>query len=204
MAVQLIIAYSNINNFLEYFAVFCGKWISRRSSKHYHVSSQKIANHQVLYQCHLRHVYSRKITEKRLNQRRSINHHFQPNHVHSFSLKYFMLKCSSVDFLMFFWILVYEDDQPPNSAISTATPPAVVGNRFFGPDFNIEQVKGMCISIEYSIHEASIDCIRSQIIYQTNSLIPIFGFISFRLEYERNRTFTTYTANTATIDWQCK
>lgn len=39
-------------------------------------------------------------------------------------------------------ISVYEEDQPPNSAISTATPPMVVGNRFFGPDFNIEQVKG--------------------------------------------------------------
>ncbi|XP_055318978.1 putative transcription factor capicua isoform X6 [Sitodiplosis mosellana] len=37
----------------------------------------------------------------------------------------------------------YEDDQQPNSAISTATPPAVVGNRFFGPDFNIEQVKDL-------------------------------------------------------------
>lgn len=39
----------------------------------------------------------------------------------------------------------YEDEQPPNSAISglsTATPPLVVGNRFFGPDFSIEQVKG--------------------------------------------------------------
>lgn len=47
-------------------------------------------------------------------------------------------------------IPVYEDDQPPNSAISTATPPAVVGNRFFGPDFNIEQVKGMYFRSEYS------------------------------------------------------
>ncbi|XP_031636190.1 putative transcription factor capicua isoform X2 [Contarinia nasturtii] len=36
-----------------------------------------------------------------------------------------------------------EEQQQPNSAISTATPPAVVGNRFFGPDFNIEQVKDL-------------------------------------------------------------
>lgn len=43
-----------------------------------------------------------------------------------------------------FEFLDYEDEQQPNSAISTATPPAVVGNRFFGPDFNIEQVKGTC------------------------------------------------------------
>lgn len=45
------------------------------------------------------------------------------------------------DFISFAFS-VYEDEQQPNSAISTATPPAVVGNRFFGPDFNIEQVKG--------------------------------------------------------------
>lgn len=38
----------------------------------------------------------------------------------------------------------YDDDQPPNSAISTstATPPSVIGHRFFGPDFNIDQLRG--------------------------------------------------------------
>lgn len=55
--------------------------------------------------------------------------------------------------IRFLWNKILEfsistDDQPPNSAISvsglsTATPPMVVGNRFFGPDFSIEQVKGM-------------------------------------------------------------
>lgn len=50
---------------------------------------------------------------------------------------------------------VYDDDQPPNSAISisglsTATPPAVVGHRFFGPDFNIDQLKGTPQAIRLS------------------------------------------------------
>lgn len=52
--------------------------------------------------------------------------------------------------------LVYDDDQPPNSAISisglsTATPPAVVGHRFFGPDFNIDQLKGKLTIVDHSI-----------------------------------------------------
>lgn len=31
------------------------------------------------------------------------------------------------------------------SGLSTATPPTVVGHRFFGPDFNIDQLKGLYI-----------------------------------------------------------
>lgn len=56
--------------------------------------------------------------------------------------------------MTFFSISVYEDDQPPNSAMSlsamsTSTPPQVVGNRFFGPDFNIEQIKGTYDFLRY-------------------------------------------------------
>lgn len=53
----------------------------------------------------------------------------------------------------------YEEEQPPNSAISglsTATPPLVVGNRFFGPDFSIEQVKGNNIRHEFIANEIEI------------------------------------------------
>lgn len=52
------------------------------------------------------------------------------------SIHFFFVHFSSTD---------YDDDQPPNSAISsTATPPLtnVIGHRFFGPDFNIEQLRG--------------------------------------------------------------
>lgn len=57
---------------------------------------------------------------------------------------------------------VYDDDQPPNSALSisglsTATPPAVVGHRFFGPDFNIDQLKGV-LSIHQSVANYSLSC----------------------------------------------
>lgn len=54
---------------------------------------------------------------------------------------------SNVLILTRFSSAVYDDELPPNSAmsmsgLSTATPPAVVGHRFFGPDFNIDQMKG--------------------------------------------------------------
>lgn len=63
---------------------------------------------------------------------------------------------------------VYDDDQPPNSAISisglsTATPPAVVGHRFFGPDFDIGQLKGTFWSM--SIHQPSASSCDSRLFF---------------------------------------
>lgn len=58
----------------------------------------------------------------------------------------------------------YDDGQPPNSAMSmsmsgltTATPPttSVVGNRFFGPDFNLEQLKGEPNAIHSGNHDST-------------------------------------------------
>lgn len=36
------------------------------------------------------------------------------------------------------------------SAMSTSTPPQVVGNRFFGPDFNIDQIKGKTFNSQFA------------------------------------------------------
>lgn len=63
---------------------------------------------------------------------------------------------------------VYEDEPAPNSAMSTDTPPSVVGHRFFGPDFSIDQLKG---NITYSIF---------------NQSFIISSFLSFILSVELN------------------
>lgn len=176
----------------------CDKLISIKSSKRCRVSSRKIVIRLARYQCHRHHVYSRKTIAKRIKLRISFrSHHFRPNHV-SFnkSFKYLvsfgfshrqweLSQSNTYDTCLFF--AVYEDDLPlPSSAISvsglsTATPPQVVGNRFFGPDFNIEQVKGNSVR-------------------KSNANQRLTRVVNFRFEYKWIRTITTHSADTVTVD----
>lgn len=74
--IDIFVSWILINLISMDFAVFYGKWILRRNSKHCHVLNRKIVTRQVLYRCHLHHAYSHKIIGKRINH--NINHHFQP------------------------------------------------------------------------------------------------------------------------------
>lgn len=105
----------------------------RTSSRYCHNSSRKIVNRLVLYQCHHHQEYSRKATGKSRN--RSLS-----------QVRFGNVLLLERNFTSFSSFSASNEDEQSDlgSAMSSATPSAsyIIGNRFFGPDFNIDQLRG--------------------------------------------------------------
>lgn len=106
----------------------------KRNFKLYHNLNRKTVNHPVLYLFHHRQEFFHKIIERNHSQYKS-------------RVRFFFLTFFEIFFNKIISFKDIEDELPPDSAMSSAmssatSVPYVIGNRFFGPDFSIEQLRG--------------------------------------------------------------
>lgn len=104
----------------------------RTSSNFCHNLSRKIVNRRAQFLCHHHHASSHRVIVKSHN-------HYQ---------KLVNINCLTANLSSIYGIILFpaptDDEQSDLSAMSSATPSAasfLMGNRFFGPDFNIDQLR---------------------------------------------------------------